>query len=83
MGYQAWFKLRRNPCPECEGARYTVLYPWIELMLLVPIEAEIGGFRGRYYVTNEPFDTPDCFNHSCPYCTLEDDFPFDSFDDGA
>lgn len=88
MGSLAKWWLRRNPCFECAGDSITVMTPWIELQIELPIDAEISGYRGHYEVTNDPFSTSNEYTALCPYCASEDllydeyDRLFDD-DDGA
>ena len=83
MGSLARWWLRRNPCFECGGEGLTVLTPWVELRLAVPIWAEMTGWAGCYEVTNDPFSTADERTWLCPYCGDEDSLykPYDEFFD--
>ena len=67
-----WF-LKRRPCFECADAGTTRFYPWVELMLAVDVEAEIGGYSGYYFVSNDPFASGEEYTSLCPYCLLPDD----------
>lgn len=50
-----------------------MFWPWIELLIELPIDATVLGPRGSRYVSNEPFATSEQHTHICPYCTLPPD----------
>lgn len=61
---QTWFSLRRRPCFECDDARFTFLYPWVQLLCEYPVESTFLDCSDAF-ITGEEFQTV------CPYCKDE------------
>lgn len=72
MAYIAWFKLRRNPCFECNGEGFTRQWPWIELLASRAVHSVMSD-------CSDAFITGEDFMAICPYCGPEED-PFDEYD---
>jgi hypothetical protein len=79
MAYLGKFWLRKRPCFECDDEGTSFRYPWVELLLALPIDAVVSGARFEREVTNDPFSTGEEFRALCPYCRL-DSFPDDDYE---